>query len=82
MNADSVIRMIASALTPYVGQTMAQSSIESQCRRLGIDMAKPDRSQVDRLLDQLTLGLNVFIGRDKSDMVMRELRATITKERS
>ena len=77
MEANPVVRMIATALTPYVGETMAWTSIESHCKRLGISMVKLDPAELERLLHQIGLGLNVFIGRDKSAGVMRGLRASI-----
>ena len=81
MEANPVVRMIATALTPYVGQMMARSSIESHCKRLGLDMSSLEGSEVDRLLHQIALGLNVFIGRDKSEAVMRDIRLSIGREK-
>ena len=77
MEANPVVRMIATALTPYVGQMMARSSIESHCKRLGLDMSKLDGSELERLLHQIALGLNVFIGREKSEAVMRDIRSSV-----
>ncbi len=82
MDASSVVRTISAALTPYIGQMMARTSIEGHCKRLGIDMAKLDGSALDRLLHQIGLGLNVFIGGEKSEAVMRDLRASIGRESS
>lgn len=77
-----VVGMIANALTPYVGQMMAQTSIESHCKRLGLDATRLDASGLDRLLHQIGLGLNIFIGREKSETVMREIRASIGSVKS
>ena len=77
MDANPVVGMIASALTPYVGQMMARSSVETHCKRLGLDMSRLDSSALDRLLHQIGLGLNIFIGREKSEAVMRDIRASI-----
>jgi hypothetical protein len=81
MQADSVIGMISTALSPYVGNMMARSSIESHCKRLGLNMAQIDGDGLERLLQQLGLGLNVFIGREKSETVMRDIRLSIRKEK-
>ena len=77
MEANSVVGMIATALTPYVGQMMARSSVETHCKRLGLDMSRLDASSVDRLLHQIGLGLNIFIGREKAESVIRDIRASI-----
>lgn len=73
MQAQPVVTTIVSAISPYLGQTMAQTSIVTYCKRLGIGDTT-DMTQVDALLKQLALGLNVFIGRDKTESVMRALR--------
>jgi hypothetical protein len=80
MNVSPVVQTIAAALTPYLGQMMARTSIEGHCKRLGLDISKLDSSQLESLLHQIGLGLNVFIGRDKSESVMRELRASIGRQ--
>lgn len=77
MDANSVVGVIASGLTPYVGQMMARSSITMHCKRLGLDISRLDRTGVESLLDQLALGLNIFIGREKTQTVMRDIRTSI-----
>ena len=77
MEANPVVRMIAAALTPYVGETMAWTSIQSHCKRLGLDASRLGRAELEQLLEQIGKGLNVFIGRDKSAGVMRGIRASI-----
>lgn len=72
-----VIQTITSAITPYIGQMMARSSIEVHCRRLGLDMTRLDAGQIDKLLNAISLGLNVFIGREKSQSVLRDIRLSI-----
>ena len=82
MDANPIVRMIATALAPYIGEMMARSSVESHCKRLGLDPKTIDRSKVDSLLHQIGLGLNVFIGRDKSEAVMRDIRASVGRATS
>ena len=72
-----LVRSIATAISPYIGETMARSSIETHCKRLGIDASKVTSADVERLLQQLGLGLNVFIGREKSEAVMLQIRKSI-----
>ena len=72
-----VVQAITEAISPYIGQMMAQSSIQLHCKRLNIDEARIDHSQVDQLLQQLALGLNIFIGREKTETIMRDIRASV-----
>jgi hypothetical protein len=72
-----VVQTIVAAITPYIGQMMARTSIDAHCKRLGLDAARLRGGDVERLLQQIALGLNVFIGREKTDMVMRDIRGTI-----
>jgi hypothetical protein len=81
MAANPVVLTIATALTPFVGQMMARSSVEMHCKRLGLDASKLEGSELDRLLHQIALGLNVFIGRDKSEAVLRDIRTSIGSEK-
>lgn len=76
MDAQPVVTTIVSAISPYIGQTMAQTSIVTYCKRLGI-VGTADRQQIDALLHQIALGLNVFIGRDKTETLMQELRHSL-----
>ena len=71
----SVIQTISDAIEPYVGKLMAKSSIEAHCRRLGINGETTlTNKSIEQLLEQLALGLNVFIGREKTDAVIRQVR--------
>jgi hypothetical protein len=58
---------------------MARSSIETHCKRLGLDVGRLDRPGVERLLHHLALGLNIFIGREKSEHVIGEIRLALEK---
>jgi len=77
VDVQPVIQTIATAITPYIGQMMARTSIDAHCKRLGLDAARLASADVDRLLQQIALGLNVFIGREKTEGVMRDIRASI-----
>ncbi len=77
MQGHAMLTAIAEAISPYVGATMARSSVEAHCRRLGIEAAKLDRSQLDPLLKQIALGLNIFIGREKTDAVIISIRKAL-----
>ena len=75
MQASTTLTTIADAIAPYIGRTMAQSSIEMHCKKIGISNGSIDRGQLDELLRQLSLGLNIFIGRDKTTLVLSEIRS-------
>lgn len=74
MQANSILTKISDVISPYIGRLMARSSIDMHCKRLGIAGDVIDRPQVDQLLRQLSLGLVIFIGRDKTERVMQEIR--------
>lgn len=76
-----LVRRIAIAISPYIGEMMAKTSIETHCKRLGIDVSKVTEADAERLLQQLGLGLNVFIGREKTEAVMLQIRKSIGSER-
>jgi len=71
---------VAEAITPYIGQMMARSSIEMHCKRIGITGRTIDRLQLDELLRRLALGLNIFIGRDKTASVIDQIRSGVELE--
>lgn len=81
MERSPVIQVIQTALTPYVGQLMARTSVEGHCKRLGLDMSRLEGAGMEQLLQQIALGLNIFIGREKSQAVMSDLRASLGRER-
>lgn len=77
MQASTVLKQIAEIITPYIGAMMARSSIDMHCKKLGIANGVIDRDQLDQLLRQLSLGLNIFIGRDKTEALMQEIRSGV-----
>ncbi len=75
MQASHALSAIADAIAPYIGVTMAHSSIDMHRRGVGIvDDGSIDAGQLDELLRRLALGLNIFIGRDKTTAVLGEIR--------
>ena len=63
-------------MAPYIGKTMAQSSIAMHSKKVGIDQTI-DPSQFEELLRRLALGLNIFIGRDKTTALVDEIRSGV-----
>ena len=76
MQATTVLAAIATAMAPYIGKTMAQSSIAMHSKKVGIDQTI-DPSQFEELLRRLALGLNIFIGRDKTTALVDEIRSGV-----
>jgi hypothetical protein len=75
METNTILAKIANAMAPYIGKTMAHSSIEMHCKKMGISSESMDGHQIDELLSRLALGLNIFIGRDKTVALVGEIRS-------
>ena len=74
----AVLQTIVQLMSPYIGAMMARSSVEAHCKRLGIDGdATVTSQQINELLHHIGLGLNIFIGRDKADAVIRDIKTSI-----
>jgi hypothetical protein len=74
---ERVITIVVAAISPYVGATMAGASVRGFCTRLGLDGPALDRAQVTRLLDALAPGLDVYVGKEKAAIVVREIWAAL-----
>jgi hypothetical protein len=74
MDRSAVLAEIVKRLSPYLGATMAEASARAQCEKLGFVSQAISGAQAETLLGKLGAGLAVFVGREKSATVMRELR--------
>ena len=72
---------IISMLSPYLGETMSRAAALAHCQKLGIvvDGGEITREQLDALLKKLAQGLNIFIGRDKAELLIGEIRAAMAR---
>jgi hypothetical protein len=68
-----VLDSIAGVLSPYLGKMMARASAGAHFQDLGIDGEAVDRQKVDALVNKVGKGLNLFLGRDKSKLVVEEI---------
>lgn len=77
---DTIIGM----LSPYLGETMSRAAALAHCQKLGIvvDGGEITREQLDALLRKLAQGLNIFIGREKAEQVIGEIRAAMGRTTS
>ncbi|HEX9941885.1 MAG TPA: hypothetical protein VGG03_07715 [Thermoanaerobaculia bacterium] len=74
-----VLDSIAGVLSPYLGKMMAQASASAHCKDLQIGGDLVDRQKVDALVERLGKGLNLFLGRDKSKLVVEEMRRALDR---
>jgi hypothetical protein len=79
VQTSEVLATIVRVLSPYVGETMARSATHAQCQKLGIEGAEITGEAAEALIGRLGAGLNIFIGRERSSVVVEELRRTIAQ---
>ena len=77
-------QIIMRALVPHVGETMARAATVAQCRRLEIPEPTMSAADAERLLQALSNGLNVLVGKKRSAEAVRaawEALAELTQPR-
>lgn len=72
-----VLDSIAGVLTPYLGKMMARASAGAHFKDLAIEGDLVDPQKVEALVDRVGKGLNLFLGRDKSKLVVDEIRRAL-----
>lgn len=72
-----VVSAIAGAIAPYLGETMALSATEAHRAKLGLDASALEPAQVEVLVQRVGLGLNIFVGRDKTAEVVAAMRHAV-----
>jgi hypothetical protein len=78
MTTSEAVQTVVKVMAPYIGETMARSATEAHCQKLGIaGGATVSPEQLDALLAKLGGGLNIFLGRDKSALVVAEARQAL-----
>lgn len=76
-NTGEVLEVIHASLSPYVGRLMASTAAMAHCRTLGIDGERIDGGQIEQLLENLKLGLVIFVGKEKTDAVIASIRRAV-----
>jgi hypothetical protein len=76
VTADAV-REIVGAITPFIGENMAQAAARLHCQKLGIADAQVTHEQVALLISRLEAGLYVFMGRDRASSLMAGVRQSL-----
>jgi hypothetical protein len=74
---DQVIAILVRALSPYLGTTMAGASVRGVCGRLVHDVTALDRARIQTIIDALGPGLHVYVGREKTEHVVREIWSAV-----
>jgi hypothetical protein len=76
-----IVQAFVEALAPYIGAAMAGASVRGQCDKLGIDGDGVTDAEIEALVEAVTPGLHVFVGADKTAVVIGELRASLARLR-
>jgi reverse gyrase len=76
-DCEAVCARIVEDVTPYLGQTMAQASVLTHRQKLGINEQDVTLDQVEALVNKIGMGLIIFVGRDKSAQIVRELHSAV-----
>jgi len=71
--AGAPVQRLEEILTPYLGRTVAQTTIRMQCKALGITPDGLTSAQVPSLIDRVTVGLRVFVGAEKANQIRSEM---------
>lgn len=74
-----VLQTIQGELSPYVGNLMARTAAAAHCRDLGFHGSALDRHQVEALLQKIRLGLVIFLGKEKTEAVIQDMRRAIAR---
>lgn len=72
---------VAEVLGPYLGVSMARAAMEGHCRKLGIEGDELSAEELENLIRKLTMGLNIFVGREKSTQIGATLKTEIARRR-
>jgi len=71
MRTADALQAITRAMAPYIGDTMARASTLAHCRRLGIGEPSVEANEIEALLQGLSNGLTVFVGKARSAEAVR-----------
>jgi hypothetical protein len=77
-NTGEVLQVVNQVLTPYLGRLMAGTAAVAHCRDLGIDGAVMEPRQLEQLLEKLHLGLTIFLGKEKTALVVSAIRQEVS----
>jgi hypothetical protein len=79
MNSSQVTAVLVGVIAPYIGQNMARSAVEAHAASLGFATGPLADEQAEALVTKLGVGLNIFVGREKSARVVDEMRQALAE---
>jgi hypothetical protein len=74
---EDVIAIFVTALAPYIGPTMAGATARGLCGRFLPASAPLDPKGIAAILDALQPGLHVYVGKEKTPLVLDHIRAAV-----
>jgi hypothetical protein len=77
MQSSVVVDGIIKVLAPYLGESMARASTRGVCDKLGLRGDAMSAEEAEALVAKLASGLRVFVGREKADQVVVEMRRSV-----
>ena len=75
-----VIEVIGRTIAPMVGDTIAATTGQMHCRRLGINDGTISSADLDRLLASVERGLTVFVGNQAASKAVARVRRSLLSE--
>ncbi len=76
MALEEAVKILVEAMTPYIGGHMAHAAVQSHCEKLKLS-GTPSAAQLDDLVTRLGVGLNIFVGKEKSSKVVAEMKSAL-----
>ena len=80
MQTSAVVDSIVAIVAPYLGETMARAAARAHCEKLGINGTQMTDAQVEALVGKLASGLAVFVGREKTSMIVQEIKRAVAAQ--
>lgn len=69
--------VIVQVLAPYLGENMARAAVHSHRENLGLTGRELAHVDLARLLERIGPGLGVFVGRDKTERILDEIKTAL-----
>jgi len=73
----TLAELLVRILAPSVGDNMARAIARGQCEKLGIVGPRATGEQIEQLSAALRPGLNVFVGKDTAERILRDVQAAL-----
>ncbi|WP_292469620.1 hypothetical protein [Methanolobus sp.] len=64
---------VVSLLEPHIGKTMAQASVKTQCKKIGITPEQLSSAHLNEFTKYLQAGLNLFVGNEKAELITKKI---------